>query len=278
MPVAVGVDASLHLAVGRDGSHAWVRRTRDPAAARASATDHRWAREIASSDDVVVPPVLDVVVEDVWIARPSWAEVPQPAPGLVDRYVEGSVTSALARATILALGEPHVATDGALIVEDAGIAARLERDECDLLSRVLLGIAHGAADEVMASVAGLGGPPPPALARAVGTGLASLAVEWSPVAFGLTLLQIGRATALMPGCAPLLLLASDVLQRLDLAHRHPRGLTALQSPGRVIDLVASARTTPWTCAAWPRPLGDAPLTSATAQGPLPGQHDRPPGR
>ena len=263
VPSAVRADASLHLAVDHDGTHAWVRRTSDAAAARAWAADHRVALEIAAHDDIVVPSVLAVRAEDVWIARPPWAPVPQPVPRHVDRYVEGAVTSALAQATVLCLGDPHVAPDGTLIVEDAAVAARLETDQCDLLGAVLLGIAHGSAAEITTSIASLSGPPPPTLARAVDAGLLSLALEWTPVAFGHTLVQIGHATDPLPGCAPLRLLASDVLHRLDLAHEHPRGLTALRSPQRVIDLVDRARRKPIPCADQQRPPRTEPLTPTT---------------
>ena len=137
--------------------------------------------------------------------------------------------------TIIGTGEVHATDDGQVGCVDLVVARLLEVDEradltalwCSLVLLDPVGVTDAASRLCGTRPAGL----PAAADRAV----LSLSAEWTPVSLGLSLHHVACATiAAGPRSEPLVLLADELLHRLDLAHQHHAPVEPLASPTRAL--------------------------------------------
>lgn len=236
VPVARSRSATLHLAVDLDGTAAWVVRG-TPEALAARVDDLRFLAETHDLG-VAIPAVRRHAAGELWLDR--WPSVARPPdPSSAGRYVAAAMRVALRDGTIVGTGEPHVLTDGQIGSVDLVVVRQLEPDErtglASLWCQLVLLDAVGLTD----AAARLCGSRPVGLAAAAERAVVSLAAEWTPVSLGLSFHHVARATIPAgPRAEPLVLLADELLHRLDLAHHHHIAVEALSSPTRALRLIA----------------------------------------
>jgi hypothetical protein len=239
-PSAIARRSVVHAATTVDGTPAWVRVPRHGAfTPEAGAQDHRMASTLARAMGFRAPGLIGVQPNGIWFERIRTEAAATPRSDEVDRFVESAITLTLLEGVVLATGRPHVDADGFLVVDDCGVVACLEPDERAALARVLRGFATRDPAAVTAAVAASTGAPARALDAAAGRACAALAVDWSPVALGLSVYQMAGVAAMLgnPGDS-LSLFADELLSRLDLLYAHPSGTTALDCPRRLTLLFA----------------------------------------
>ena len=225
-PSAVGVLSNMFQAIEADGSPAWVRATTSNTAPQ-RARDHGEARDLVSRFGVTLPSARRVTDCVVWLERYEWSETARPLPTAVNWFVESALQVALEHGAVVALGEPHLLDGGAIVVEDAGIAAVLEQGERASIARACHAMVDGSAVEVVDAVSDLCRERMPGVAAAAQRATLALAVDWTPVSFGLSLHHVAMFATRSGGRAmSLRLLADELLHRLDLAHRFPSGVSA----------------------------------------------------
>ncbi len=225
-PSAVGVLSNMFEAIEADGSPAWVRVTTSDTAPQ-RARDHEAARDLVSRLGVTLPSARRVTDHVVWLERYEWSETVPPSPTTVSWFVESALKVALEHGAVVALGEPHLLNDGAIVVEDAGIAAVLEVDERVAIARACHALVEGLPVDVVHAVSDLCRERVPGVAAAAQRATLALAVDWTPASFGLSLHHVAMFATRSGGRAmSLRLLADELLHRLDLAHRFPSGVTA----------------------------------------------------
>lgn len=235
--VASGRWSTLHLATDHAGVPCFVRRSTEARASR-FAVDHRTgARHLAG---VTVPALGGTRGPEVWMDRLPWADVGVvPDPMDVDAYVVGAVRAALVHGVLVGTGAVHVDRYGRLVCEDLVVAGRLEVDERRVLAAALHGLAERDATLVADSVAEMIHLRTPRLVGCAISCVRSLQVRWEPVAFGLAVHSLGRAS-LEAGrrSDPLVLLGDELLHRLDLAHEHRIRVPGFATPDRVAVLAS----------------------------------------
>ena len=240
LPAAVAAASRLHAATTHSGAPRWVRLlARHEAQADVFASDHRCAAYYARATSIRVPGVLGVEPGRVWLDRIEWSHLTEPRPAVIDAFVSSAISTPLQDGAVVAIGPPHVDKHGYLVTEDCGILARFEPDQRSLLAEMLYGLAD--LDAVLASTAAerLTGVPESALLPVTQRACASLMLDWSPVAFGLSVHQIGRwGEQLGSPTSAFTLLGDELLHRLDLAHAHRHAVTTLASPGSVRQLLS----------------------------------------
>jgi hypothetical protein len=238
-PVARSRTATLHLATDLDGTPAFA--LRGPCTADRAA-DLRLLDSLGPAIGAVVPHLRRHTPEELWLDRRPWTTgTARPDPAAIERYVTASVRAALAVGTIIGTGDAHATDDGQVGCVDLVVARLLEVDEradltalwCSLVLLDPVGITDAASRLCGTRPAGL----PAAADRAV----LSLAAEWTPVSLGLSLHHVACATvAAGPRSEPLVLLADELLHRLDLAHRHHAQVEPLASPSRALEVLHRA--------------------------------------
>jgi hypothetical protein len=233
-PVARSRTTTLHLAVDLDGAPAFV--LRGPCTAE-RAEDLRFLASLGPAVGAAVPDLRRHTPDELWLDRQPWT-TGTARPAAVDRYVTASVGAALTDGTIIGTGEVHATDDGQVGGVDLVVARLLEVDEraeltalwCSLVLLDPVGVTDAASRLCGTRTVGL----PGAADRAV----LSLAAEWTPVSLGLSLHHVACATvAVGPRSEPLVLLADELLHRLDLAHRNHAPVEPLTSPSRALQLL-----------------------------------------
>jgi hypothetical protein len=198
------------------------------------ASDHRCAASFGRAGGFRVPGVLGVEHGRVWLDRIDWSPRSSPRPAVIDAFVLSSLTTPLEDGAVVAFGPPHVDGDGYLIVEECGILARFEADQRALLAALLYGLADLDPDVVSTVTGRLTGVPAAALLPVAQRVCAALTMEWTPVAFGLSVNQLGRwSEQLGSRTDAFTLMGDELLHRLDLAHTHRHAVTALTTPTSV---------------------------------------------
>lgn len=234
-PAARGRFSVLHRATDGDGSPAWVR-VSAPRLTGAYAAGHAMVLDLAIG--AVVPTLRRVECDGVWIECLPWSVGGEPTAGAVGAYVVAALRTPLHDGVIVSSGEPHILHDGSIVVEDVLVTACPEADERRLLTDIVLGLAGTEPGVVVEAVARLCLARPPGLADAVRRCAVALLADWTPVALGLGLHHVAAVAAQTgPRSEPLVLLADELLHRLDLAHLHAVSPSDLSSPRSVADLL-----------------------------------------
>lgn len=229
-PVAVAAYSTMHRAADPDGRPRFVRRAA-PNLIPGYRAAHERLQNLPYSTGFAVPAVTRVTADELWMTREEWADGGSPSEQAVDRYVDGVLQAALRHGTIIATGHPHILPAGRIVCEDVVIAQQLEQDQQALLAAVIAGLARDRPPRVADAVRGLCGTTVPGVADAARSACLSLRVAWSPAAFGLALFIIASSTvAAGPRNEPLVLLADEMLHRLDLAHQHHYQPQSMRSP------------------------------------------------
>lgn len=233
-PVARGRDSTLHRAVDRGGEPAFVRRAA-PHLVEAFAAGHAAVADLDERAGMVVPPLHCVSTDELWIERLPWATDTSVAHEHIDGYVCALLRVALAEGVVVGTGAPHALADGRIVCEDVFVARRLEADERAVLASVVTGLIVGDAAGVADAVAALCRARPAQLGTSAVRATLSLRAEWSPVSFGLSLHQVACAAVdAGPRSEPLVLLADELLHRLDLAHHHHARVDSLATRPRAV--------------------------------------------
>lgn len=244
-PSAIAVTSRLHSARTCSGAPAWVRIV-DGSTANAEdyASDHRCAASYGRAAGFRVPGVLGVEQGRLWLDRIDWVHQSEPRPAVVEAFVTSLITTALHDGAVVALGPPHVDENGYLVIEDCGILARFEADQQDLLAGLLFGLADLDPDLAATAAGRLTGVPASALFPVAQRACAALTIEWTPVAFGLSVHQLGRWSEHLGGrTAAFTLLGDELLHRLDLAHAHRCSVATLAAPASVRRLLHTTGAT-----------------------------------
>ena len=242
LPTARSRTATLHIAVDTAGREALV--LRGTAAVIAARADDLRYLGCLRDPGLAIPAVRAHVDGELWLGR--WPTTSQPpAPDVVGRYVAAAVQVALHDGTVIGTGEPCLLADGHIGSVDVTVARQLEFDERvglgSLWCSLVLLDAVGAAD----AAARLCGSRPTGLPAAAERAVVSLAAEWTPASLGLSLHHVACATvAAGPRSEPLVLLADELLHRLDLAHHLHSAVDQLASPTRAQHLLD--REAAWT--------------------------------
>ena len=229
-PVAVAAFSTMHRAADPDGRPRFVRRAA-PNLIPGYRAAHDRLQNLSDGAGFAVPAVTRVSADQLWMTREDWAQGGSPSEQAVDRYVVGVLQAALRHGTIIATGHPHLLPDGRIVCEDVVIAQQLEQDQLGLLAAVLAGLVRDRPATVADAVRNLCHATVPGVAGAARRSCLSLRVAWSPAAFGLALFIIASSTvAAGPRSEPLVVLADELLHRLDLAHQHQYQPQSIRSP------------------------------------------------
>jgi hypothetical protein len=229
-PVARWESTTLHVATALDGAPAFV--LRGPS--RALAARHQELVTVGSIDGtgVVAPSPLQALGRELWLDRRAWlAPRSRPDTSAVTAYVAGAVRTALVTGTIVGTGRPDALADGRIGSVDVVVARQLECDERHTLGALWLGLV--LLDPVMLADAATAmcRACPPNLPAAAQRSVVSLGAEWTAVSLGLSLHHVACAMAgVGPRAEPLVLLADELLHRLDLAHEHRVPVEPLSGP------------------------------------------------
>jgi hypothetical protein len=235
-PVARSRTATLHLAIDLDRLPAFV--LRGPCTADRAA-DLRFLDLLGPAVGAVVPAVRRHTPEELWLDRRPWTTgSARPHAAAIDRYVTASVSAALTDGTIIGTGEMHATDDGHVGGVDLVLARMLEVDERAELTALWYSLVRLESIGLADAASRLCGTRPVGLPAAADRAVLALAAEWTPVSLGLSLRQVACATvAAGPRSEPLVLLADELLHRLDLAHRHHAPVKALTSPSCALQLL-----------------------------------------
>jgi hypothetical protein len=184
--------------------------------------------------------VLGTQGDQIWLERMPVDAGSRPRPAAVERFVETALTVPLTQGPVVALGSPHVDSDGNLIVNDCGIVSCLEPDEREAIAALLYGLAAADPDVTAAAAVRATGAAAPVLLDVTWRACSSLSVAWSPISLGLSIHQIAVHAAVHGGRRhACVLFADEFLSRLDLLHLHPHGATPLASPHELALLLAA---------------------------------------
>jgi hypothetical protein len=238
-PCARGRLSSIHLGTDIDGTACFVRRSK-PRLLGEYAASHARVAVLVAQQSPLVPPLRHVDADGVWIQRSPWSQR-APRPLELDTYVASLVAVALATGVIVATGEPHVTELGAIVCEDVLVANTMEVADRHLIAGLLQGLAAHDAASVTDTVAELCRARLPRVAAAARRSTLALRVDWSPASLGLSLYDLACASAEAgPRSEPLVLLADELLHRLDLAHRHGAAVSALATPADLWTVVGAS--------------------------------------
>lgn len=239
--MAVGRFSTMHRAAARDGASRLVRRAA-PGLIPGYSAAQQLLLGLPGGAGFNIPAVTEVTHDEVWMTRPAWDRGTSPSSGAIDTYVVSVLEAALGQGAIIATGEPHVLADRSIVCEDVLLAHQLEPDQRALLVALVSALICDEPAGVADTVRALCHAPIPEVANTAQRACLSLRVRWTPTAFGLALSQIARCTVRAgPRSEPLVLLADELLHRLDLAHEHHCHPQNLRSPERVDRLLAPAR-------------------------------------
>lgn len=238
LPVARGRQSALHRATYDDGDPALVRRA--PAnTIEAYGASHAAVADLEDRSGLFVPALRSVTHDELWFDRPAWHLTGRPLADPVDAYVRALLVEACAGGTVVATGEPHVVDEGRLACEDVLVVARLEPDERACIGATIGALIDGDMRGIADAITTLCRDHAPGLAGVIQRSVIALTAEWTPTSFGLSLHQIScAASAVGPRSEPLVLLADELLHRLDLAFTHHELVPCLASPARVAELIA----------------------------------------
>jgi type IV secretory pathway TrbD component len=240
-PVAVARFSTLHRAADPDGRPRFVR-CAAPTLLPGYRAAHERLQNLPDDAGFDVPAVTRVSADQIWMTREDWADGGSPSEQAVDRYVGGVLQAALRHGTIIATGQPHLLPSGRIVCEDVVIAQQLEDDQLGLLAAVIAGLIRDRPTRVADAVRHLCHVTVPGVVDAAQRSCLSLRVCWSPAAFGLALYLIASsAVAAGPRSEPLVLLADEMLHRLDLAHEHHYQPQSIRSPECVESLLGRVR-------------------------------------
>lgn len=239
-PVAVARHSTMLRAVDPDGGPRFVRLAA-PALAAGYRGVHEQLHSLAEGAGFVVPAVTRVATGQVWLTRYAWDPGGHPSYEAIDRYVAGVLETVMRTGMIVATGQPHVLPGGEIVCEDVVIAQQMEHDQRAVLAAVIAGLIRNRPAAVADAVRNLCQGSVAGVVDAARRNCLSLRVQWSPTAFGLSLSMIASAAvAAGPRSDPLVLLADEMLHRLDLAHQHQYQPRALRSPECVEHLLDHA--------------------------------------
>ena len=229
-PIATGRHSTMHQAIDTDAAPCFVRRT-TPRLAAAYAAAHDLVSALGPGAGFAAPAIRRVDEAEVWLQREAWAAGVAPSTSAVGEYVFGLLGAALWQGTVVATGRPHVLAGGRIVCEDLLVARQLETDERALLAGVITALAHGDPRGVAGRVQELCRTNIAGIVGAAQLSCQSVRAAWSPVSFGLALSHVASASA--PAGArseALVLLADELLHRLDLAHEQHCGVERMANP------------------------------------------------
>lgn len=221
-PIATGRHSTMYRAIDTDAAPCFVRRT-TPRLAAGYAAAHELVRALGPGAGFAAPAIRRVDNGEVWLHREAWAVGATPSPSAVSEYFFGLLGAALWQGTVIATGRPHVLAGGRIVCEDVLVARQLETDERALLAGIISALAHGDPRGVADRVNELCRTNVPGVVGAAQSSCLSVRAAWSSVSFGLALSYVAAASA--PAgvrSEALVLLADELLHRLDLAHEHRR--------------------------------------------------------
>ena len=239
-PVAVARFSTMHRAADPDGHPRFVR-CAAPTLLPGYRAAHERLQNLPDGAGFDVPTVTRVTAQGIWTTREDWADGGCLSEQAVDRYVVGVLQAALRHGTIIATGQPHILPGGRIVCEDVVIAQQLEDDQLGALAAVIAGLVQDRPAQVADAVRRLCHASVPGVVDAARRSCLSLRVRWSPAAFGLALYIIASsALDAGPRSEPLVLLADEMLHRLDLAHEHHYQPQSMRSPECVESLLGRA--------------------------------------
>jgi hypothetical protein len=231
-PVAVGRLSTMHRAVDRGGEARLVRRSA-PALVPGYSSALRYLSSMRLSPGFDVPAATCVTTDEVWERRTP------PSPEAVDTYVASVLEVTFRQGSVVATGEPHVLARGRIVCEDVVVAYQLEPDQVAVLVSLVRCLLAEDPTGVADAVRVLCRAPVPTIGSAAKRSCLALGLSWSPASFGLALSHIAWSAAkAAPLSEPLVLLADELLHRLDLAHRCQFQPESLASPDRIGQLLA----------------------------------------
>lgn len=210
---------TVHHAITTDGVEAWL--YRGPGAeVDQFAARQRVATRVADLVQAQVPQVLGIDRRGAWVERRAAAmTLPSEAGSSIDRYVGAAIGAAVSGGMLIVTGGPRVQPDGAVLVEEASVAGCLEPDERAIVRAIVMGLLDGEPRAVVHAVAALVGARSPDLLDVATRGVLSLRAARTSLGLGLALHLLGAAAAQAgPRSEPLVVVADEVLHRLDFAH------------------------------------------------------------
>lgn len=215
--IACGRVGTLHRASAADGGCSYVLRGA-PETLRRRAADQRLIADLRDTG-FDVPTIQRVDAAALWLERLAWAD-PRDRFGrsAVEHYVCAVLHGVLTHGAVIATGTPHLAANGGIVVEDTFVAARLETDERHAIRALWCALLDLDAVAVADALGACSGLRTPELTQAARRATLSLRADWSAAAVGLSFRHLALAT-ISAGIRsePLVLLADELLHRLDLA-------------------------------------------------------------
>jgi hypothetical protein len=206
---------TVHHARDRDGSPGLV--VRGPAHAIAARVEDLRTTSHLRHPGFRAATMRRYTAHELWLECPPTLAAPDH--DAVARYVTGALTVAVAEGCIVGTGDTYARADGAVGTVDVVLARRLELDERRWLTSIWAGLVTLDAPLVADATSRMCSARPPALAAAARRAVLSLGADWSPVSVGLSLHHLAAAAAgAGPRSEPLVLLADELLHRLDLAY------------------------------------------------------------
>jgi hypothetical protein len=210
---------TVHRAVTTGGSAAWLYRGPSEEIEHFLARQ-RSARRLAGVIGAGLPGVLDVDDRGVWIERHERSVLGWPAAmRAIDAYVAAAISTPILDGAVVATGRPGLVPGGEVLVEDASVLRRLEFDERVLIRDIVSGLLEGEVRTVVHAVDDLCGVRPSDLTDVASRCVLSLRGARTSLGLGLGLhLLAVVAAGGGPRSEPLVLIADELLHRLDFAH------------------------------------------------------------
>lgn len=243
-PTAVGRLSRMHRAVDESGAPRWVRCTR-PDLVRGYSEAYQLVNGLPGGPGFAVPAVTMITLDQVWLTYDPWAVGQKPSTAAIDNYVWGCLYAPLRHGTVVATGQPHVLGGGRIICEDVVVACQLEHDQRSDLASLVGGLIRHRPTEAAHAVREFCHETIPEVTEAARRSCLSLSAGWSAEAFGLALFNVASiAGSVAPRSEPLVLLAEELLHRLDLAHEFGSRPRSIENPRFLDRLLASTPSAP----------------------------------
>lgn len=218
-PLASSSGMEVHLARDLDGTPAFVIRGREASIDR-RLLDLGFVSTIAGTGVFSIP-LLGRRSDGLWLDRSGWVRAASlPDEWTVTEHIFGVIRAALADGAIVATGASRVVASGRIESVEVFIASHLEPDQRSALASILRGLLALDPIAVVDGTSRLCRVSSSKVLRISTLAVAGLSAQYSAFSLGMSLHQIACAAAPTgPAAEPLVLLADEMLHRLDLAHR-----------------------------------------------------------